>query len=538
MNSFKTVKYTFVFLIGAALIGVALFYIRHLSFSFPLGTTTSDHPYIAFTATLMIANLIWAGLIYVVKKWVRSEPPSDRALPLGNTHATSPLSAQSAQWRPQLWKPRLRLWLWGLLGFSLALRAMFLGSVPIYEDDWNRYLWDGASIVQGVNPYKYSPDEILAQVADEQIIEEQKRISPEESEKLLALSDDGYAILNRINNSRLTTIYPPSAQVGFAVAAFIKPLDIDGLRLVFLAIEVLTLFLMIKALSLYGRSPLWVLIYAFNPLLIYSAFNVVHMDIMLPPFIMAALILVKRNPLWAALAIAGAAAVKVWPLILAPIFYRNWTHRPRIYIAAAALVSVTSLILFWPMLTQIRPDSGLSAYSQNWQRSSFLFPAILTMIESRFENAGQSLRLAVAAVLTAMSLILGFGHMLKRAQSRNLAPKNNAAGPRHFPDTDTIPRALMVLTLALLFLSPTGYPWYVIWVIMFIPFVPFYGAAMLCVLVPLYYVRFALGEQGRYEVYQAWLVPLQFGIPILILLFEYCVAQLRKPTDAHPSLSR
>jgi len=415
----------------------------------------------------MLANLIWLGLIFVLKRWTRADV-SEQA---GVTNETT---TKRAQWK---------IWLWGLLGLSLAFRALFFGSIPIYEDDWNRYLWDGASVAQGVSPYKYSPTEILDQLGNAREVTGQKTISPQDGDKLLELSDDGYAILNRINNPTLTTIYPPSAQAAFALAAIVKPLNIDGLRLVFLAVEAITMFLLIKALTLYGRSPLWALLYAFNPLLIYSAFNVVHMDVVLPPFIIAALILIKRRPYWAGAALAGAAAVKVWPL----------------------------------MISELRPSSGLSAYSQNWQRSSFLFPAFMTFLETVMTDPGRFARLTVAAILTGLSLWFGFGHILDG--------KDNAAA--QMQDT-AIPRAMMLVTLTLLFLSPTGYPWYVIWVIMFMPFIPYYGAAMLCVLVPLYYVRFALGEQGRYGIYTSWLVPLQFGLPMLILLGEYCAGQLSK----------
>ena len=492
-----SVKPQYIFLFGAALIGAALFFIRHLSFSFPLGTTTPDHPYIAFTATLMLANFIWLGLIFILKSW-------DKA----------PRAGTRSSWR---------MWIWGLIALSLSFRAIFFGTIPIYEDDWNRYLWDGASVAQGVSPYKYSPVEIIDQLAHGQVNPAQKRISPDEGQRLEALSDEGYAILTHINNPHLTTIYPPSAQAAFALAALIKPLKIDGLRAVFLGIEALTMFLLIKALTLYGRSPLWVLLYAFNPLLIYSAFNVVHMDVILPPFMIAALILIKRRPYLAGLALAGAAAVKVWPLLLAPILYRDWTARPKIYISAAICVAAMSLILFWPMISELRSDSGLSAYSQNWQRSSFLFPVFTTFLDGIVADPGRFARLSVAAILTGLSLWFGFEHIW---QSRASAPIQTSQLAQ--PSPNIIPRALMITTLTLLFLSPTGYPWYVIWVIMFMPFMPYYGAAMLCVLVPLYYVRFALGEQGRYEIYTHWLVPLQFGLPMLILLGEYCAGQLRR----------
>jgi len=480
-----------IWLIGAVLIGAALFFIRHLSFSFPLGTVTAQHPYIAFTATLMLANFIWLSLIVVTKRWAVLEKT-----------AISPSSSKT--------------WIWGLLGLSLAFRAMFFGSIPIYEDDWNRYLWDGASVSQGVSPYKYSPTEIIDQIADGTITDGQKIITPKDNTRFIALGDDGYITLLRVNNPDLTTIYPPTAQVAFGLAAILRPFDINGLRFVFLIIEAVTMFLLIKALTLYGRSPLWVLLYAFNPLLIYSAFNVAHMDVILPPFIIAALILIQRRPYLAAIALAGAAAVKVWPLILAPILYRDWVKRPVIYVSAAIFVALLSLALFWPMITELRPSSGLSAYSQNWQRSSFLFPVITQFLDGIISDPSRFARLGLAAVLTLLSLWFGFGHLLKPNDA-------NLSHPQ------TIPRALLIVTLTFLFLSPTGYPWYVIWVIMFLPFMPYYGAAMLCVLVPLYYVRYALGEQGRYDIYTSWLVPLQFGLPMLILLFEYCLGQIRKP---------
>ncbi len=489
------------FILGAVLIGAALFYIRHLSFSFVRGTTTADHPYIAFTAALIIANLIWLCLIPLLKRW--TQKPADTDI-----HT------------PRRW----RIWIWSLLGLSLSFRALFFGSVPIYEDDWYRYLWDGASITQGVSPYKYSPTEILDQLANDTLPEGQKPISAQDSKRLLELSDEGYSVLLKINNPDLTTIYPPSAQAAFTLAAIIKPLNIDSLRFVFLLTEAVTLFLLIKALTLYERSPLWALLYAFNPLLIYSAFNVAHMDVVLPPFIIAALIFVKKRPFWAAFALAGAAAVKIWPLLLAPIFYRGWVRRPIIYISAAICVALLSLLLFWPMITELRASSGLSAYSQKWQRSSFLFPVFRQFLEGFIADPSRFLRYSVAAILTGISLWFGFGHLLG----------TNTSTDRTSPAQDrlyiTMPRALMVTTLTLIFLSPTGYPWYVIWVIMFMPFMPYYGAAMLCALVPLYYVRFALGEQGRYEIYTSWLVPLQFGLPMLILLGEYCFGQIKSIT--------
>ena len=519
------IKPHYICLFGAALIGAVLLYIRHLSFSFVLGTTTFEHPYIEFTAALMLANFIWLGLIPVIKAWDRYyAPPHNRP-----ENSAKPENITPNEVRPERIPSRKKsaYWLWGLIALGLIYRSLFIGSIPIYEDDWNRYLWDGASAMQGVNPYKYSPQEVLDQLAHDKLEAGQNIITDRDAERLLELSDDGYATLLHINNKPLTTIYPPAALSVFTVAAIAKRFSLDSLRITYLIIEFFTLILLVKALQLYGRAPLWALLYAFNPLLIYSAFNVAHMDIILPPFILLALITIKRTPFIAALALAGAAAVKVWPLILAPIFYRNHLNRPWVYIGCAALITLLSLLLFWPMLSQLRADSGLSAYSQQWQRSSFLFPAFTEILKPVFDNPDRIMRFTVAGLLTGLSLYFGFAHYFGFARWRQ--PQHRTT-PQNF-DSETydkrLPYYLMVTTLALLFLSPTGYPWYVIWAIIFIPFAPYYGAALLCCLVPLYYVRFALGEQERYHIYTDWLVPIQFGLPLLILLGEYCWRKIK-----------
>jgi len=410
---------------GAALIGAALFAIRLIAPGFRLGTTTADHPYLLFTGLLIVANLVWLFLIPLLKSIAASGG-------LGRS-------------------------LWALLGLGILFRALFFGTVPIYEDDWNRYL-------------------------------------------LNILSGEHDHVARKINNSHLTTIYPPVAQGAFVLAALIKPVNQDALRFVYLLCEALTLFLLVKALPLYGRSPVWAVLYALSPLLIYSGFNVMHMDILLPPFILLVMIAIKKRPYWAGAALAGAAAIKVWPLVLAPIFYRPYLKRPMIYISAALFIAVLSAILFYPMLRHLGDGSGLQAYSGGWERSSFLFPRLKAGLSFIADDPARIARIIVAITVTGLSFWYGF------------FSKNK--------DENALPFKLMMVTMLLLFLSPTGFPWYAIWIIIFIPFVPLYSAALLCALVPLYYVRFALGEQQIYHVYKQVLVPLQFGLPLLVLAFE------------------
>jgi len=199
-----------------AIIGVALIYIRVLAGDFVLGTTTVEHPYIQFSAALIFAGLIALLMIPVLK--------------------SSALTKRN---------------LFLLMGVGLLYRALFMGSVPIYEDDWNRYLWDGLVTVEGSNPYDYSPVEIIEGAqSDNPEVQDLHRLSNRDLY-------EGRNITRRINHPRLRTIYPPVAQAVFTIAAYIGPLNLDVLRSVYLLVECLTFFLLIKTLQAYGRDAKW-----------------------------------------------------------------------------------------------------------------------------------------------------------------------------------------------------------------------------------------------------------------------------------------
>ena len=449
--------------VGVALIGAALFAIRYISPEFRLGTTTETHPYLLFAGLLIAANLVWFFFI-----------------PL--------LSAQTHNSRYQ--QKGVKPYLWTLIFISLGFRAIFFGSTPIYEDDWNRYLWDGAVITQGENPYAQSPQAVI----DNPELSSLKTYAEDRADR------KGGNILKRINNRELTTIYPPVAQSAFAGAAFLAPLNLEALRFIYLIIEALTLILLVRLLPKYGRAPDWALLYAFSPLLIYSAFNAAHMDILLPLFILLTLLFIRFQPILAGVTLSAAVGVKIWPLILAPALFQSYLKRRLVYVTCAVLIAVLSAALLWPMIEQLGGDSGLKAYSENWRRSSFLFPLIEGAAGYEFEDPGRMARIFIAVLVTLTALYYGFFGRIQ--------------------DHEDLPARLLIVTLVLLLLSPTGFPWYAIWFIVFLPFVPSYGAALLCVLLPLYYVRYALGEAGNYHIYKNILTPLQFGLPLVILLYE------------------
>ena len=52
-----------------------------------------------------------------------------------------------------------------MIAVGAVLRAIMLPTTPILETDFYRYLWDGAVVVCGQNPYAHSPQQVLSAMA-------------------------------------------------------------------------------------------------------------------------------------------------------------------------------------------------------------------------------------------------------------------------------------------------------------------------------------------------------------------------------------
>ena len=60
------------------------------------------------------------------------------------------------------WLLRSQLpWRWGLAA-TLVFRLLWLPATPAFSDDVYRFRWDGLLVANGVNPFQFRPDEIIA----------------------------------------------------------------------------------------------------------------------------------------------------------------------------------------------------------------------------------------------------------------------------------------------------------------------------------------------------------------------------------------
>ncbi len=408
--------------------------------------------------------------------------------------------------------PPARLWR-GLLLLGLALRLIAFPTTPILEDDWRRYLWEGAVVRAGLNPYEHPPAdgldlEILAPLRSLGSDSAQPAPSPA-TDRMIAIGADNSDYPEKVNHPYLSSVYPLTGQGAFLAANLIAPLNLAAWKAILAGADIATFLLLLRILAAYGIARRWALLYWLNPLLVFEIYNVAHMDILLGPLLLGAIGLANaRRPGLAGAALAGAVGVKIWPALLAPLFARVFLKSPARLALFASAFSALSLILLGPLLAAAGDGaSGLAAYAADWRRNAFLFP----LIESALGGFNSDPNAAARALVGAALLTLA-GIFLIRPD----------------PAGDRLPARALILTCALFFLSPTGYPWYAIWIFILWPFAPLAGIGLLAATLPFYHLRFPNALTGGEA--PAWLLAFEFGAPLAIIAVEL----VRKHHHAHP----
>lgn len=382
---------------------------------------------------------------------------------------------------------------WLIVLCGLVARLTLFGSQPILENDYQRYLWDGGVTAQGSNPYEFSPASVLRDST---------------SGALAPMLENGAGTLERIGHKHLTSIYPPVAQATFAMAHFIAPWNLDAWRLVLLAGDLATLILLLRLLDIAGRSRLWVSLYWLNPLVLKEAFNSAHMEPILLPFVLGSLILAwQRRSTLAAAALALAAGIKVWPLIIAPVVLRIFETESvsqkiaRLILPVTLLCTGAALSIMPMVLTGLGESSGLIAYAESWKTNSALYPALETLMAAALHAPDSGTNAAAISTRTLIGALVVLAAL--------------AAAWRPWRTLHELLVCISIVVATLVLLSPAQYPWYALWFAPLFVFHPSPAFRTLMVTVSLYYTSFYFAAHDRHEIFTGYVVWL-IWIPVWI----------------------
>ncbi len=473
------------FTAGLALLGAALAAccaaIAWLSHDFTYGSEMAERPILLFVALLMLAALPYFGAVYLAPR----------------ANLTRKLA-------------------WGIFVCGAAMRLMMATSQPILEDDFYRYLWDGAVTAHGHNPYTIRPADARAGG---------EGVSPE----ILALAQESGIVLQRVNHPELGTIYPPVAQTVFAFAHWLAPWGRASLLTLYYAADCAVFALLIALLRRVNKSPALVLIYWWNPLCVKEIYNSLHMDILLLPFVLLFLWkLLRGRPLPASGALAVATAVKLWPVLLVAPLAVILRRSPRILAFSLTIFLVLAAVLLAPMAaTRMLGDaSGVAAYSARWEMNDALFMVFPWSVKHIAATMGHTLTAGeahrIGKMIAGLILLAAIALICRRAANRESA------------DNGRVPPVIMATlwTIAALFLlSPTQFPWYFTWFAPLLALIPTRGMLLLTLTLPLYYLKFYLDARGQVQLFHQGVVWLEF-IPVwLLLLWDWGRERRRKLTD-------
>lgn len=253
--------------------------------------------------------------------------------------------------------------------WALLFRLAALAAVPVLEDDFYRYLWDGRVFATTGDPFGKPPSAWFADGS---------------------LPAEAQWILSHINHPDLPTVYGPLCEWAFRLSYSIAPFAIWPWKWMLLAADLACLALLLPRVT-----PANAVLLAWCPLLLFETGFNAHPESLGVLFLVASAILCERRRPWAAgVALAAAVSVKMTALVLVPLFLLagGWPA------AAAFLIAVSALYLPFPLSGGV---GALGVFAQGWEFNASVY-SILTALA----GSGAGKGLAIAGMASTYGAVL------------------------------------------------------------------------------------------------------------------------------------
>ncbi|NOY47740.1 MAG: mannosyltransferase [Chlorobi bacterium] len=208
----------------------------------------------------------------------------------------------------QITKHNLKFLTW----VAFIFRAVFILAIPNLSQDFYRFIWDGRMILQGFNPYLYTPESFISI-----------------GEFPIAQAQELYNGMEALNASHYTN-YPPINQLCFVIAGLFAGKSILGsaivMRLLIIAADFGILYFGKKLLAKLNIPVYHIFWYILNPFIIIELTGNLHFEPVMLFFLVWSLqLLYSGKWKWAAVVFALSVSVKLIPLIFLPLFYQWFT---------------------------------------------------------------------------------------------------------------------------------------------------------------------------------------------------------------------
>ncbi len=327
---------------------------------------------------------------------------------------------------------------WIVLGVAMMARLGLVAPLPFMSSDIYRYAWDGRVQAAGINPYLYVPtDPALARLRDPAI----------------------FPNINRLDYAH--TIYPPAAELVFLAAGEAR-YSLAATKLALLALELTGMLALWRVLVLAGMPPARLLIYAWNPLAIWSFAADGHVDGAMVGLLGLALLAraAGRQGLTGAM-LAGAILMKFLPVVVAPALWWRWGWRlPAACAAVIAGLYACYLGAGWQVLGFLPAYTSEEGLAQG---SGFWLLALLGRLVPLPHAAGALYVGLCALALATTALWMGFRQRVQTGPAELRRVCSNAA----------------ILVAGTMLAMTPHYPWYYPWMALFACLAPWRSVVFL-----------------------------------------------------------
>ncbi|MCZ6702728.1 MAG: hypothetical protein O6940_06760 [Ignavibacteria bacterium] len=359
-----------------------------------------------------------------------------------------------------------KVWLWAIIGVGLISRLILIPSQPALEDDYYRYLWDGAVTANGCNPYMYSP------------LDAMKQTNTELPEVLFELSNESGDIIRNINHPHIRTIYPVLSQLVFAAAYLTSPWEYLSWKVYLLVFEVVLLIFLFKTLTHLKLPLIFISFYWLNPVVIHEFFNAAHMDLLALLFVVIALYLhVKNKSKYAIIILALAVGFKIWPVVLLPLLLRNFWDDKKQLLSYAGLFITIVLVLFVPVLLSSLDESlGFIKYAGKWINNAAFYTIFKWLIQETISLL--SINISCISCINRWGIVILF--LITTYFIIRKVPQDQI----HF-----YKKALLIVAIMYL-ISPTQFPWYYTWIVLLLVIRPMVSLLLYPLMLPLYQLTY------------------------------------------------
>ena len=354
----------------------------------------------------------------------------------------------------------------GVIIFSaIIFRLCLLPSDPsVLSRDMYRYIWDGRVQQDGINPYLYPP----------------------QADKLEHLREN--QIYPKINRKDYPTLYPAGAQIFFRIFYTLVGSSVTAYKGIMVFFDIATLLVLTALLRAYGFKASRIIVYAWNPLVIFEIAYSGHLE-GLTVFLMAVALYLytihKKMP--ATMMLALSAAVKLYPALLLAAFLNRGAR-----IKGIITFSATMIFLYLPFLGAGGKISGfLPVYLKNPYESFNLgVKNLLMRLFPGLDYYILSLTFIIALAVAGLVVLL-----------------------KDKKDLDVMRYAFILVGLLMVLMPASLHPWYAVLIVPFLAIYPNPAWLIFTCTVTLSYLKYT----SPHGIMPTWILLIEY-LPLFSLL--------------------